>query len=82
MIPMGKQSPEEFLCGLPAVEFSAAAIIMAHNHPSGDPSPSDEDLAITRQMVEAGKVMGIEVFDHLIIGEDCYVSLQQEGKLK
>ena len=67
---------------LPAVEFSAAAIIMAHNHPSGDPTPSEEDLAITRQMVEAGKVMGIEVFDHLIIGEDCYVSLQQEGKLK
>ena len=67
---------------LPAVEFSAAAVILAHNHPSGDPTPSEEDLAITHQMVEAGKVMGIEVFDHLIIGEDSYVSLQQEGKLK
>jgi len=67
---------------LPAVEFSAAAIILAHNHPSGDPTPSEEDLDITHQMVEAGKVMGIEVFDHIIIGEDAYVSLQQEGKLK
>lgn len=67
---------------LPAVEFSAAAVILAHNHPSGDPTPSEEDLEITHQMVEAGKVMGIEVFDHIIIGEESYVSLQQEGKLK
>ncbi len=67
---------------LPAVEFSAAAVILAHNHPSGDPTPSDEDLEITKQMVAAGKVMGIEVFDHLIIGSDSFVSLQQEGKLK
>lgn len=66
---------------LPAVEFSAAAIILAHNHPSGDPTPSDEDPAITHQMVEAGRVMGIEIFDHLIIGDDSYVSLQKEGKL-
>lgn len=67
---------------LPAVEFTAAAIILAHNHPSGDPTPSEEDLAITHQMVEAGRVMGIEVFDHLIIGDNSYISLQQEGKLK
>lgn len=66
---------------LPAVEFSAAAIILAHNHPSGDPTPSEEDLRITQQMVEAGKVMGIEVFDHIIIAEDRFVSLQREKKL-
>lgn len=67
---------------LPAVEFSAAAVILAHNHPSGDPTPSEEDLAITQQMLEAGRVMNIEVFDHIIIGDDSYVSLQKEGKLK
>ncbi|MBU0517643.1 DNA repair protein RadC [bacterium] len=66
----------------PAVEFSAAAIILAHNHPSGDPTPSEEDLSITRQIVEAGKIMGIEIFDHIIIGEAGYVSLHREGKLK
>jgi DNA repair protein RadC len=64
-----------------AVEFSAAAVILAHNHPSGDPTPSQDDLAITRQMVEAGKVMGIEIFDHIIIGEESYISLHREGKL-
>jgi DNA repair protein RadC len=67
---------------LPAVEFSAAAIILAHNHPSGDPTPSDEDLAITQQIVEAGRVMSIEVFDHIIIGENRYISLQREGLLR
>ena len=66
---------------LPAVEFSAAAVILAHNHPSGDPTPSDEDLVITQQMVDAGRVMNIEVFDHIIIGDESYVSLQREGKL-
>ncbi len=66
---------------LPAVEFSAAAVILAHNHPSGDPTPSEEDLAITRQIVEAGKVMSIEVFDHIIVGKDKFVSLQREGLL-
>ncbi len=67
---------------LPAVEFSAAAVILAHNHPSGDPTPSQDDLDITRQIVEAGRVMGIEIFDHIIIGEAGYVSLHREGKLK
>src|SRR5699024_8011143 len=51
-----------------AVKRSAASIICAHNHPSGDPSPSQEDIHVTRRLVEAGKVMGIELLDHLVIG--------------
>ncbi len=62
-----------------AVRESAAKIILVHNHPSGDPSPSHEDLAITRQLVEAGKLMGIEVLDHIIIGGDQFVSLRERG---
>ncbi len=51
-----------------AIRASAAAVIVAHNHPSGDPSPSAEDLAITRQLVEAGRIIGIPVMDHVILG--------------
>ncbi|MCK5466808.1 DNA repair protein RadC, partial [Candidatus Parcubacteria bacterium] len=50
----------------PAIEFSAAAIIVAHNHPSGDPEPSEDDLKITKRLVAAGKIMGLEILDHLI----------------
>ncbi|OGC78683.1 MAG: hypothetical protein A2Z27_01760 [candidate division Zixibacteria bacterium RBG_16_50_21] len=63
----------------PAVEFGAAAIILAHNHPSGEPEPSDEDVKMTKQMLEAGKMMEIEVLDHLIIGDEKYVSLKERG---
>ena len=63
----------------PAVEFSAAAIIVAHNHPSGDPEPSDDDLEITKRLVEAGKIMGLEILDHLIIGRNKFVSLKGKG---
>jgi DNA repair protein RadC len=63
----------------PAVEFGAAAIILAHNHPSGEPEPSDEDVKVTKQMLEAGKMMEIEVLDHLIIGDEKYVSLKELG---
>jgi len=65
----------------PAVEFSAAAIIVAHNHPSGDPEPSEDDLEITKRLVEAGKIMGLEILDHLIIGKDKYVSLKGKGMM-
>lgn len=51
-----------------AVRERSASIIVAHNHPSGDPTPSEEDLAITRRLVEAGKLLGIELLDHVIIG--------------
>ncbi len=58
---------------------SAAGVILLHNHPSGNPTPSEEDLRITRQLVEAGKVMGIKVLDHLILAGDDYRSLADEG---
>ena len=58
---------------------SAAGVILLHNHPSGNPSPSDEDIRITKQLVEAGRVMGIKVFDHIILGGEDYRSLADEG---
>ncbi|ACX52636.1 DNA repair protein RadC [Ammonifex degensii KC4] len=60
-----------------AVRRSACALILVHNHPSGDPTPSGEDLALTRRLVQAGDLLGIEVLDHLIIGDNCYVSLKE-----
>jgi DNA repair protein RadC len=53
----------------PAVSEGAAAVILVHNHPSGDPSPSAEDRAVTRQMVDAGRILGIPVLDHVIVGD-------------
>ena len=67
-----------------AIRMAAAAVIVAHNHPSGDPTPSAEDLATTRQLIETGKVVGIQVLDHIIIGGNRplpppYVSLREAG---
>lgn len=62
-----------------AVRANAAAVIVAHNHPSGDPSPSAEDVAVTKAMVEAGKLLDIEVLDHLVIGQNRYVSMKAKG---
>ncbi|MEN6348576.1 MAG: DNA repair protein RadC [Syntrophomonas sp.] len=62
-----------------AVKKSAASIILVHNHPSGDPNPSAEDIEVTRRLIEAGKIMGIEVLDHVIIGESKYYSLKEKG---
>ena len=64
-----------------ALEHHAAAVIFAHNHPSGDTKPSHEDISITRQLVFACKVMGIQVHEHLIIGGDCHFSFADEGRL-
>jgi len=61
----------------PAIEYSAAAIILAHNHPSGDPEPSEDDIKITHQIDEVGKIMEIDLLDHIIIGEEGYVSLRE-----
>ena len=66
---------------LPAVGSSAASVILAHNHPSGDVTPSREDLDLTRRMVQAGDIMGIEVLDHLIIARDRFLSLKEAGML-
>jgi DNA repair protein RadC len=62
-----------------AIRLNAAAIIVAHNHPSGDPTPSPEDVSVTRQMVEAGKLLNIDVLDHLVICQARYVSLKERG---
>ncbi|MEZ0119630.1 UNVERIFIED_ORG: DNA repair protein RadC [Heyndrickxia coagulans] len=64
-----------------ALRRSAASIICFHNHPSGDPSPSKEDIEVTKRLAECGKIMGIEILDHLIIGEKKFVSLRQKGYL-
>ena len=63
----------------PAIEYLAAGIIIAHNHPSGDPNPSEDDLKVTRQMQKVGKTMAIELLDHIIIGNKRYVSLKNKG---
>ncbi|HCF49795.1 MAG TPA: hypothetical protein DER60_05910 [Syntrophomonas sp.] len=62
-----------------AVKRSAASIILVHNHPSGDPHPSNEDMETTRRLVEAGQIVGIEVLDHVIIGDNKYCSMKSRG---
>ena len=66
---------------LPAVKESAAAIILVHNHPTGDPAASSEDIAITRRLKEAGEIMGIKVLDHIIVGDGEYLSFVERGLL-
>ena len=61
----------------PAVGSSAASVILAHNHPSGDVTPSREDIELTRRMVQAGEIMGIEVLDHLIVGAERFLSMKE-----
>lgn len=65
----------------PAIRDSAAAVIFVHNHPSGDPQPSPEDRSLTKRLVAAGKVLGIQVLDHIIVGRDTYMSFADEGLL-
>ena len=60
---------------------NAAAIICVHQHPSGDPTPSSEDIAITRRLKEAGEIMGIKILDHIIVGEGEYLSFVERGLL-
>lgn len=62
-----------------AIRANCASLIVLHNHPSGDPTPSPEDVAVTRQIVEAGKLLDIDVLDHLIIGRQRFVSLKERG---
>ncbi len=64
-----------------ALELQAAAIILSHNHPSGDPTPSRDDIAMTRQIVEAAKTLSIAVHDHVIIGNGTWLSFRKEGLL-
>lgn len=64
-----------------ALDARAAAIVLFHNHPSGDPEPSAEDIALTRRLAAAGTMLGIEVLDHVIVGAGRYVSLKERGVL-
>ena len=64
---------------VPVIEESAAAIILVHNHPSGDPTPSAEDVAITERLRQVGEIMGVRVLDHVVIGHGRYVSFADEG---
>lgn len=65
----------------PAVKNLAAQVILAHNHPSGDTEPSESDLGLNKRLVEAGKILGIEVIDHIIIGRSGYLSFKENGLL-
>lgn len=62
-----------------AVRQNTAAIIVVHNHPSGDPSPSGEDIRVTRELIQAGQLLHIEVLDHIVIGRQSHVSLKEAG---
>lgn len=64
-----------------ALKRSAASIICLHNHPSGDPAPSREDIEVTKRLAECGKIIGVDLLDHLIIGENKFVSLKEKGYL-
>lgn len=62
-----------------AIMHSAASVVLAHNHPSGDPEPSEDDLKITKKLVDSGKILGIEVLDHIVIGKNNFCSFKERG---
>lgn len=63
----------------PAIKKSSSAMIVVHNHPSGDPTPSKEDIDVTHRLVNAGELIGIDVLDHIVIGDNAYISLKEKG---
>jgi DNA repair protein RadC len=67
---------------VPAIAVCAASLVLAHNHPSGDPTPSEEDLAITRRLMEAGRLIGIELLDHVVVCRDSYASFKERRLLR
>lgn len=69
-------SPRELF--IEALQKGAVSIILLHNHPSGDPTPSKEDIIITKQIQEAGELLGVHLLDHIIIGNNCYVSMREK----
>ena len=73
-------SPRELF--VEALQKNAVYIILLHNHPSGDPSPSREDILVTQRIHDAGEMIGIELLDHIIIGDNRYVSLREEGVIQ
>ena len=63
----------------PAIRRGAAAVVVAHNHPSGDPTPSMQDIDVTRRLLEASEILGIKLLDHVIVGNGCFTSMKAEG---
>ena len=63
----------------PAIREAAGAVVLVHNHPSGDPRPSEEDVAVTRRLANASELIGIRVLDHVVIGDGRYASFREEG---
>lgn len=61
-----------------AIDARAASVIVSHNHPSGDPEPSEDDLTITKRLTEAGKILGIEVVDHIIVAKNGFLSFKEK----
>lgn len=72
-------SPREIF--IEAVKYHAVSLVLVHNHPSGDPSPSREDINLTKRVKEAGELLGIRLLDHIIIGDNSYISLKERGIL-
>ena len=70
-------SPREIF--IQALKYEAVSLILVHNHPSGDPSPSKQDIALTQKVLEAGSLIGIGLLDHVVIGEHSYVSMKERG---
>lgn len=66
----------------PAVINNSSAVIIAHNHPSGDPTPGPKDISLTNRMIEIGKLLGIQVIDHVVIGKNKYISMANESLVK
>ncbi|WP_116191402.1 RadC family protein [Paenibacillus taihuensis] len=64
-----------------AIKCSSASLICVHNHPSGDPTPSPEDIALTKRLIDAGELVGIDVLDHLVIGDNRFISLKERGHM-
>ena len=62
-----------------AIKEASASVLFVHNHPSGDPTPSKDDIAVTERLLETGKIIGIEVLDHVIISDNRYMSLFEKG---
>jgi DNA repair protein RadC len=62
-----------------AIMHTAASVVLAHNHPSGDPEPSEDDITITKRLIEAGKILGVEVIDHIIVGKNGFFSFKEKG---
>jgi DNA repair protein RadC len=62
-----------------AIVHTAASVVLAHNHPSGDPEPSEDDIKITKKLVESGKILGIDVIDHIVVGKNSFLSFKERG---